>query len=323
MLTEWFAECGWGVFCHYLAVTPGTRGDVPLTSEEWNEQVDSFDVEGLARQLKSVDAKYFVITLGQGSGHYCAPNETYDKLTGISSSKCSKRDLISDIHAQLDPLGIKLFVYSAAEMSWGDAEARIGLKMTHHHNDPDSGGTKIWRTHRQVEFMKNVEAIHKEWAMRWGRKVSGWWIDGCYESDYRFPNDNPPNFETFAAVLRSGNPSAIVAFNPGVRVPVICHTIYEDYTAGEISTALPQCPGPWVEKDGHKARYHVLSYLGKSWCQGEPRFPDELVAGYTKHIISQGGVISWDVPIQKNGLIPEAFLKQLKSIGCSMQNRKN
>jgi len=318
--TEWFADCGWGVFCHYLAALPSTRDGVTVTAEEWNQQVDSFDVVGLARQLKSVNAKYFIITIGQGSGHYCAPNDTYDKLTGISPSKCSRRDLISDIHAQLEPLGIKLFVYSASEISWGDAEARIGLKMTHHHSDPDSGGTKIWQKHRQVAFMENIEAIHQEWAKRWGKKISGWWIDGCYEANYRFLDEEPPNFETLAVALRVGNPNAIVAFNPGVLLPVICHTVHEDYTAGEISTALPQCPGSWVEKDGHKARYHILSYLGDWWCKGEPRFPDALVAGYTEHITSKGGVITWDVPILKTGLIPETFINQLRSIGQHMQN---
>jgi hypothetical protein len=40
-----------------------------------------------------------------------------------------------------------------------------------------------------------------------------------------------------------------------------------------------------------------------------------LVVGYTRHIIGQGGVITWDVPIQKSGLIPAAFVNQLRRIG--------
>lgn len=320
--TKWFAECGWGVFCHYLANSPSTP-DAGMSAEEWNRQVDAFDVKGLARQLESVQARYFFITVGQGSGHFCAPNETYDRLTGIAPSKCSRRDLIADIYEELAPLGIKLLVYSVVDPAWGDAEARPGLKMTHNHNDLGSDGKrlgyKMWREHRQVKLMKNVEAIHTEWSARWGKKVCGWWIDGCYEADYRFPEDDPPNFETLAAALRTGNPDAILAFNPGVKIPVICHTVREDYTAGEVSRALPACPGAWVEKDGHQARYHILSFLGDFWCRGEPRFPDELVVGYTKHVTSKGGVMTWDVPIQKNGLIPEPFVKQLKSVGECMR----
>jgi hypothetical protein len=45
------------------------------SAEEWSQQIEEFDVEGLAKQLKEVRADYFVITPGQGSGHYLAPNK--------------------------------------------------------------------------------------------------------------------------------------------------------------------------------------------------------------------------------------------------------
>lgn len=320
--TDWFAECGWGVFCHYLAKPPAgvdpAAQAAPFTAAEWNAQVDAFDVKGLAEQLAGVGARYFFITLGQGSGFYCAPNATYDRLTGISPSKCARRDLISDLHAELEPRGIKLLLYSPSEMSWGDPEARPGLKMTHNHNDlgPDGKklGYQIWREHRQVEFMRNVEAIHREWSERWGTRISGWWIDGCYEPDARFPEDDPPNFETLAAALRAGNPEAIVCFNTGVKVPVILNSKHEDYSAGEISRALPRVRSSTVERNGHHAQLHLLSFLGEFWGQGAPRFPDELVSGYTRHVMENGGVMTWDVPILKSGLIPEPFLRQLSGI---------
>ena len=107
----------------------------------------------------------------------------------------------------------------------------------------------------------------------------------------------------------------MVAFNPGVLTPVVCHTVHEDFTAGEIARELPECPGPWIERDGHRARYHVLSYLGETWCKGEPRFPDELVIGYTKHVTGQGGVVTWDVPIDQGGRIPPSHVAQLAALG--------
>jgi hypothetical protein len=56
--TEWFMRARWGVFTHYLAG--------PQTSvDDWNRQVDAFDVQALARQLESVGAPYYFITLGQ------------------------------------------------------------------------------------------------------------------------------------------------------------------------------------------------------------------------------------------------------------------
>ena len=65
-------------------------------------------------------------------------------------------------------------------------------------------------------------------------------------------------------------------------------------------------------------------YLGEFWCKGQPRFPDEMVCGYTRHVVSKGGVVTWDVPIQEDGLIPDAFIRQLSAIGTAVENgRKN
>ena len=34
----------------------------------------------------------------------------------------------------------------------------------------------------------------------------------------------------FAAAAKAGNPDSLIAFNPGVKVPVICHSEHEDGT---------------------------------------------------------------------------------------------
>ena len=60
-----------------------------MTVAKWMEMIDHFDVEGLAEQLKSVGAGYYLITIGQNSGYYLSPNATYDRLVGIEPSKCS------------------------------------------------------------------------------------------------------------------------------------------------------------------------------------------------------------------------------------------
>lgn len=311
--TGWFADCGWGVLCHWLAPDP----DLP--AEIWNEWVDDFDVEGLADQLAGVGAPYLFITIGQNSGHYIAPNEAYDRHVGIRPSKCSRRDLVTDLHGALGARGIELLVYLPGGAPAGDPVAceRLGWEWGYEGEWPDAWGTP--RTGRRLaEFQSKWEQIVREWSRRWGRRVRGWWIDGCYFADEMYRHQDPPNFASFAAALRSGNPDALVAFNPGVRTPVICHSRHEDYTAGEVARALPECPGPWVERDGYCARYHVLSYLGESWCKGSPRFPTELVVGYTRHITQKGGVITWDAPIQRSGLMPDVYVEQLRAIGRRM-----
>jgi hypothetical protein len=94
-----------------------------MTASDWDQQVARFGVDGLADQLASVGASYFFLTIGQNSGHFCAPNSTYDDLVGIQQPKCSQRDLISDLHDSLHPRGIALLVYLPAGAPAQDDQA--------------------------------------------------------------------------------------------------------------------------------------------------------------------------------------------------------
>jgi hypothetical protein len=298
--TEWFKNARWGVFTHYLT-------GKETTAEDWNSSVDGFDVAGLTQQLTSIKSPYYFITIGQNSGHYCSPNATYDSLVGIQPSKCSKRDLISDLYNALIPNGIKLMVYlpSGAPAADPVAMEKLGWKWGYEGDWP--GGSNVRTGERLAEFQKKWESVIREWSVRWGKNVNGWWIDGCYFADEMYRHADIPNFESLAAALKSGNPDSVIAFNPGVLVPVISMTEHEDYTAGEISDTFPDCPGRWI----NGAQYHILSYLGARWGSGEPRFEDEYVVEYTKGVNSKGGVVTWDVPISNDGLIPQPFIDQL------------
>jgi hypothetical protein len=308
--TDWLHDRKWGIFCHYLGAAPSSAGGAELTSAAWNAQVDAFDVAGLANQLAEIGAPYFFLTLGQNSGHYLAPNATYDRYVGIQPSRCSRRDLVMELAESLQPHDIPLLVYlpSGAPAADPVAVERLGWEWGREGGWPNG---KTPRTGKHLaEFQVKWEAIIREWALRWGRRVRGWWIDGCYFADEMYRHPDPPNFATLAAALKAGNPGSLVAFNPGVLVPIICHSESEDYTAGEIARAFPECPGRWV--DG--AQYHVLSFLGENWCKGAPRFPDEFVIGYTRHVNTRGGVVTWDAPIEQSGLIPAPFVRQLRAL---------
>jgi len=59
----WLKEAKFGVFVHYLGEGPN-----------WNERVESFDVEKFVEQLQRTATGYLILTLGQNSGYYCSPN---------------------------------------------------------------------------------------------------------------------------------------------------------------------------------------------------------------------------------------------------------
>jgi hypothetical protein len=125
--TDWFHKAGWGGddALSGRAAQFQRRGRVVGRGEE---QADAFDVAGLVRQLVATGTKYLLFTIGQNSGHYCAPNATYDRLVGIQPSKCSRRDLITDLAQALQPHGIRLLTYLPSGAPAADHVARRKLQ---------------------------------------------------------------------------------------------------------------------------------------------------------------------------------------------------
>lgn len=304
----------WGMFTHYLATPAGLgTGEYP-TVEEWNRKIDDFDEKILAKQLHEVGTDYFCITIGQNSGHYISPNSAYDRLTGITPSKCTKRDLIADIADELEKYNIDLYVYLPSGAPCSDKEAMEALEWEWGF-DCEMGEWSGPRTGKRLaNFQRKWEEIIREWSVRWGDKVKGWWIDGCYFIDEMYRFSDAPNFESLAAAIRSGNPDAAIAFNEGLDNPFKLHSDFDNFTAGEVGEKLPIPSDGASEKLGDDKRLHVLSYLGKTWSMGEPRFSDELAVGYSKLIVEKGGVITWDVRLENGGAIPESFIEQMKKI---------
>lgn len=298
----WMQEAKWGIMNHYLADWIARSENIQMNVEQWNKLVDGFDVEGLAEQVNSVGAGYYIITIGQNSGYYLAPNPTYDRLTGISPSKCSRRDLVSDLSAAMAKRGIRLIVYLPAGAPSGDPVARKALQW-------QDGGSN-----RNLEFQIKWEEIIADWSNRWGDKIAGWWFDGCYWPNTMYRFEKASNFKSFAAAARAGNPDSIVAFNPGVVDRIISVTPDEDYSAGEINDPDRLMIRRSVDGVMDGTQVHVLSFLGETWGRGTPRFTAEQAADWSRRVINSKGAITWDVPTQSNGLMTSEFMLLLQSL---------
>jgi len=212
--TDWFKEAKYGAFMHFLPENPRQL-----------EQVKAFDVENLAAQLEAIGAKYFVITLGQNSGFYNAPNSVYERITGYArGERCSARDLPLDLHQALAPRGIKLMLYLPCQTPNEDRRAQKAFGVR-----PEAGDQPI-----DLEFARKWSQVIQEWSDRYGEKVAGWWFDGGY-AHVGFNDSIAP---IYANAVKHGNPKAIVTFNPGVQL--IRWTKAEDYTAGELNDPFGQ-----------------------------------------------------------------------------------
>jgi hypothetical protein len=316
--TDWFHAVRWGVSSHYLADLASNTKAINLTPAEWNRQIDAFDVEGLAEQLAVARVGYYMLTIGQNSGFYLSPNAAYDRFTGIRPSKCSRRDVIADLAAALDRRNIPLLAYLPSGAPTTDPMAceKLQWEWGFEGGHPLEGK----RTGKRLkEFQLMWEEIIREWSLRWGSRVKGWWFDGCYFADEMYRHPEAPNFHSFAAAARAGNADSIVSFNPGIMMTP--HSAAEDFTAGETNEPGElNCRGRWVvAPDGHREQVHVWSFLGKFWGALPLRFTDAQAYLHTRRIVDHGGVFTWDVPIQKDGRLPAEAAAQLAALGKALR----
>jgi hypothetical protein len=317
--TQWLREAGFGLMFHYLDKPASSNVESPTSSEDWNRRVDAFDVASFTRQVNNSGAGYVIFTLGQNTGHFCAPNSVYDDLVGVKPSLLSKRDLIAEIAASLAP-EVKLIAYLPSHAPANHREAISALRLQPSWDGSAWGLKRFWpdaenADDRLSEFQTHGEAIIAHWGQMWGDKVHGWWIDGCYFADRMYRSEDGPNFASFAWALRAGNQKRILAFNSGTAKPLERLAAEQDYTAGEFSNKFP-AHDVWTkleaETDGMQTQ--LLSFLGEYWGRGEPRFPDGLVSSYTQYLNQRGIAMTWDVPFSETGIIPESFLRQLEGI---------
>lgn len=264
--TDWLKEARIGAFMHFLP------GDTAQFS-----RVADFDVAALAKQLEWMGAKYFVLTLGQNSGWFNAPNAVYNRITGYQpGERCAQRDLPLDLFHVLQPKGIRLMLYLPCQTPNRDERAQkaFGLPQGPKDQPLDRAFAKQW-----------AEVI-REWSVRYGDKVSGWWFDGGYQHI----GFNEDIASLYADAVKRGNPKALVTFNPGVKL--IRYTKAEDYTAGELNEPFDQLPSSRFV-DG--SQWHALTYLGSSWGRRIERESTERWRAWFQKVVAQGGVVTLDL----------------------------
>ena len=294
--TDWLRDAKYGAFMHFL---PGNDAQL--------KQVQDFDVPAVTRQLETMGAKYFVITLGQNSGFFIAPNATYDRVTARQpGERCSVRDLPLDLHRALDPKGIRLMLYLPCQTPNADpaAQKAFGLPAGAKDQPIDLGFAEKWA------------AVIQEWSDRYGGRVSGWWFDGGYEH----VGFNEAIAARYAAAVKHGNPGAIVTFNPGVKL--VRHTRAEDYTAGELNEPLGVIPSNrWV--DG--SQWQALTFVGSMWGRRDVRSTDAQWVTWVQAVAAGGGAATFDLGPNWNpaagpiGAFAEAQVRQLQAVKAAIR----
>lgn len=309
--TQWFMRARYGVMLHF--------GVGPHNSD----LVHQFDVDRLANQLEEIGAGYFLLMLGQNSGYYCSPNAAYDAITAQRpGERCSLRDLPLDLYRALHPRGIKLMLYLPANPPWiPEVRRKFGWEFPSEEGQDQSKRRPRESGRPTQQSLENWCRVIREWSTRYGDKVAGWWIDGAFKECY----DNPavPGQSwicLLVGALKAGNPSALVAFNPGLRNRPYFFADHDDYLAGHDVGANQLSEIPESRFVGH-TQWHALVYMGENWGGSKRRFSTEQWMNYCQRVFAKGGVITFDVGVNTSlnsgkpvGTIVDEHLQQLRVI---------
>lgn len=297
-----------GVFNHYLYGNPSDTGAdfYGRTSQDWNECVNSVDVPDLARRLHDVGVGYYVITIMQGSRFMLGPNAAYDAIAGTRPGEaCSHRDLIMEIADALAAYDIDLYLYYTGDGPHIDRE--IGPKFGY--ADPRGQVT--------MDFVEKWAAVLKEYALRYGKKVKGWWIDGCYSEYFGY---TPELLKPYYDACKAGNPNCLVAMNNGVKSDFIKYYPDEEFVCGEFNDFVNLPASRFI--DGAQA--HILAPLGIGkdepteygrWRRPGVRRNKEYMLDYVRRANQAGMPVTIDVYVDLHGEWDPAQYEVLKYIG--------
>ena len=281
--TDWFRDSKYGLFFHYLFNM---------------DEMKNFNAEKFVSDVNKTGAGYVVLTLGQNSGFYCAPNPTYESLTGnAEGTKCYAGDVPMQAAKALEPYGIKLMLYLPSHPPSCDNNASTLLGL-------DQQIRPDWLMNDITA--KNWSAVIRDWSEHYGKNISGWWFDGFYP----WINMNNNYAKLYKEAILSGNSESILALNQGVEATVYPANEYCDYTAGEFNEfgALP------TERFVDSAQWHVLSFLGKDWCSPAAKYDSNYLSNYISKANSKGGVVTVEMHIEPDGSFSEEQFGIMKRV---------
>ena len=255
-----------GLSTHYFASFP----------DGLEQRANQLKIDEIANQAASAEAGWFLFTLYHHPWLMMAPNETYDRILGVNNFT-STRDVPLELSNVLRRKNIRLMLY-------------INLRLDPKSNVSPNVRETMGGWPPNDKLVQNIVAVLKEFSLRYGTKVSGWWIDGVQlPSKWGKSPHRERWFKEITDALRAGNPDALVAFNPGLKT--VRYSLQNDYIAGESEDLKPIPNGRCL--DG--AQWHLWTYLGGWWGSSGIRYSEEELGNYVSLVTSRGGALTFDV----------------------------
>ncbi len=317
---DWLHEARYGI-CHHVLSDFVNRVAADETErwredETWDDFLDTFDVAEYVAQVQETGAAFVLLTLGQNSGYFLAPNKAYEELCGLVPGQRtpSRRDLAAEVGAALAEIGVALMLYipanppNNAHLEPGDFAITDRFGHTRQLDGPPSQQT-----------MAMWQAVIREYGERYPN-AAGWWFDGVFPDLLAAYDDLSLtyNWNTLTAAAKAGNPSRVVTYNRGVDL-FPDDNPWLDYTSGELNDIGPLPDGRWVDQD-ESIQWFALTYLGETdptfwgWGNhGTSKETEDLVA-WASQAVERGGVICLDTKVNRFGRFDGEQLAQLRAV---------
>jgi len=313
----WMPRRSFGVMVHWLA--PGPAREKGEYIHDLNRAVDRFDLEQFIGGFRATGADWLIVTIGQNTSYYASPNAVLDRLAG--PGHCSKRDLVLEIAQRLHKIGKRFIAYLPSEV-----------------NAPkDLHKPFAWNPKDQSEFQRRYTSFIREYAVRYGKNLDGWWFDGCYTWDV-FPNSTY-NWPLWFDAARAGNPYAAVAFNDGsfcigITKPV---TPLQDYLSGEVDVLIDgkirlgrQANAPLYLPKSQFAecmacQWHALVPIDCEWMHSgpgpmpPPKYSDADLFRFVKSCKAVDGAVTLNIGVYQEGKMAPASVAQLGRLAAAVK----
>jgi len=280
--------------------------------------VASYDVSKLVASVKAIGGvSWVLINLSECAAGdlYLAPHSVLTSLTPRATPN-HNRDLFGELLDGFGAAGIKVIAYIATE---GPAKLKHGACKAFDKKRSSTGQCSSAAMDNWAYYVENTygnttqdtykqafaEVIIKEYADRYGTKLSGWWFDHA----------NYGNIPLLHQVIKNAtaNPDTVVAFNDGQKSPLINNNPgFEDFTAGHpnpvVSTPassdanLPMLTsiegtldGYIVGSNGIKSLGHMYMPVQTKWYSGTIVWTPEKAASWMHRALAAHGAFTWSI----------------------------
>ena len=175
-----FERMKYGLFVHHAwggkayALTKHPDLSVPRSIDE---VADSLDVEKFVADVSSFKVEYVVLTAWHAEMNTIFPSKVMDQWRGPGHS--AKRDLLGEVVRAFKAKGTPVYCYihpsDGHDMQKEDQE-KLGWNESA--NTPPEDG---WTPGKYVKWNDFVNGVFEEMCSKYGKDVTGYWVDGGWQ----------------------------------------------------------------------------------------------------------------------------------------------